>query len=504
MICCSIVVRDIESTIENINRIRDKIDLIEVRFDMFLPTQQELRYMYSMVFPKSFVFTVRNKKLLKSNIFKFLIKEACKLEGFLVDIDYRYISYFIRFGLPLNKIIVSYHNYKNIKGFREKFFELRRFGARYIKIAVTPHNLNDLVKLYKSCHGLRAITQSLSSGALEPILLFVAMGKLGIISRILYKRFASAWTYCCVDKGKETAPGQLNVDELLELYRIRNINDKTKLYGIIGNNIEHSLSSLYYNKNFSLLKMNCIYIPLDISTISGLKKFISIFGFSGFSVTSPYKDKLKHIINKYDAGIKSLKIANTLVIISKNPKSNKKNSIRNLCDVYGYNTDIYALKSIISEIIKKRRIQNILILGSGSMAKTAIYTLKKFFNMRDVYIYSRSKTGLQIAGFKVKSYKFGMLQVEKFDIVINCSKFGFDNKKNRFYEKALSLIKKNTVCIELNYKQLETPLISAAKRTGAKFYTGINFFQRQFEEQFKVFFDKGILWGKISEITTIF
>jgi shikimate 5-dehydrogenase len=71
-------------------------------------------------------------------------------------------------------------------------------------------------------------------------------------------------------------------------------------------------------------------------------------------------------------------------------------------------------------------------------------------------------------------------------VIINCSKFGFLNLADQVYEEVLKLVTCETVCIELNYKEVDTPLVKQAKRKGAVVFTGLDFFRKQFVKQFKL------------------
>ncbi len=476
MICCSILYGNCKSHLHNImfckqeisdlinkvKAIKNKVDAIEIRCDKSVPTENDIEALHKLIFPKYTILTIKNIYLLEPrNIFTILSRFS-SYDNNYIDIDYKYIPHYVKLGIKKNKLIASYHNYKNIKGFLNKYNLLSKLGTKYIKIAVTPLNLADLIELHQF------------GSKNKNNLILVGMGKVGLITRILYRKFGSILTYCAFSDSEKTAEGQIDIEQFLNIYRVNSLNNKTKLYGIIGKDISHSLSPYYYNKNFKLAELNCVYIPIDTPEIKYLRKFIKTLGFSGLSVTSPYKDKLNKVITNYDEVTESIKIVNTLSI--------KKTK------VYAYNTDIIAFKKIIHEIKKKKEIKNVLILGSGCMARVAIYVLKNIFKIQNTFLYSRNKNSkfriqnLQLINInRFSSFNFPI----PFDVIINCSKFGLYKHTDNFYEKILSFITKNTTCIELNYKIIGTPIVLRAKKLGCSFYTGIDFFRLQFKEQFK-------------------
>src|SRR6185437_175580 len=58
----------------------------------------------------------------------------------------------------------------------------------------------------------------------------LCMGEAGIISRILAKKFGAFLTFASLGQGKQTAPGQVPIDDLKRLYRWDAINPHTKVF----------------------------------------------------------------------------------------------------------------------------------------------------------------------------------------------------------------------------------------------------------------------------------
>ena len=79
----------------------------------------------------------------------------------------------------------------------------------------------------------------------------IAMGQAGIMTRILGPSRGSFLTYGAFDDQNATAPGQLDATELRELYRIDKVNEQTKLVGLIGDPVGHSLSAHIHNTAFA-------------------------------------------------------------------------------------------------------------------------------------------------------------------------------------------------------------------------------------------------------------
>ncbi len=81
------------------------------------------------------------------------------------------------------------------------------------------------------------------------------MGEIGLAGRILSLREGSALAYAAVEKT--TAPGQLSLDAMENLYRVAQVSRRTRVYGVIGNPIGHSLSPLLHNTAFQRAQIRC-------------------------------------------------------------------------------------------------------------------------------------------------------------------------------------------------------------------------------------------------------
>ncbi|MCF7956725.1 MAG: type I 3-dehydroquinate dehydratase, partial [Phycisphaerae bacterium] len=123
----------------------------------------------------------------------------------------------------------------------------------------------------------------------------LCMGEDGLITRVLAKKYGSLVTFGCLSDKASTAPGQLGVKELKELYRWDHIDADTKVYGVIGCPVGHSLSPAIFNACFDEQGVNAVYLPILVKGEKGLfNEFIGNIesrqtGFSGFSVTIPHK-----------------------------------------------------------------------------------------------------------------------------------------------------------------------------------------------------------------------
>ena len=79
------------------------------------------------------------------------------------------------------------------------------------------------------------------------------------------------------------------------------ITGKTKILGIIGNPIEHSLSPIIQNRAIALLNLDYIYVPFPVMK-SDIKTALDGFravDIKGFNVTIPHKQAVIPFFKSY-------------------------------------------------------------------------------------------------------------------------------------------------------------------------------------------------------------
>lgn len=108
------------------------------------------------------------------------------------------------------------------------------------------------------------------------------MGEHGVISRLLSPKFGGFLTFGSLAPGKESAPGQLTIADLKNIYGLGRVGRDTEIFGIIGQLVGYSKSPLIHNKFFQEIGYDGIYVPF---LVDNFKEFFNIFhalNFIGF------------------------------------------------------------------------------------------------------------------------------------------------------------------------------------------------------------------------------
>lgn len=137
-----------------------------------------------------------------------------------------------------------------------------------------------------------------------------------------------------------------------------NINGSTKVYGIIGNPVTHSLSPVMQNAAFAALGENRVYVPFAVKHLDGARAALRCLGLSGLSVTIPYKEAALAWIDEIDPIAARIGAVNTIQV----------REIDGERLLFGTNTDWLGANRALAEEITLAGSRAV-ILGAGGAAR---------------------------------------------------------------------------------------------------------------------------------------
>ena len=179
--------------------------------------------------------------------------------------------------------ILSYHNFTQTPddiSLLHKAFEAHR--PELVKIACFANNNSDSVRIL-----------DLYQHAQLPLIAF-CMGTIGFPSRILaLAKKQSPWMYTNFSDNLVNAPGIPIFKDVHSIYDIKNLSHETKVFGVVGDPIGHSLSPAIHNACYKELGYNGVYLPFHLSAtdfFAAIEAYQSI-PVMGYSVTIPHKEK---------------------------------------------------------------------------------------------------------------------------------------------------------------------------------------------------------------------
>ena len=96
----------------------------------------------------------------------------------------------------------------------------------------------------------------------------LCMGQAGLLSRMLAGKFGAFGTFASLGSGRESAPGQVSLEEFRELYRWESIGAETQVLGVVGCPVAHSMSPAVHNRAFTVAGVDAVYLPVPVQPSS--------------------------------------------------------------------------------------------------------------------------------------------------------------------------------------------------------------------------------------------
>jgi len=206
-----------------------------------------------------------------------LLVQAAEGGAEFVDVEWRADPAAIERCRRATRVVLSHHDFSGVPSdLAERVAAMSRVGASVTKVAVMPGSLRE-------CLGFKEAMDRRAHGDRVAI----AMGPAGKISRAWPAWTGSRWTY-----AGAAAPGQIDVDDSIDLYRVRETTRSSEVFAVAGCPLGHSASPAMHNAALASLGIDAVYVPLETSSADELLAIGESIGLRGASVTIPLKRPL--------------------------------------------------------------------------------------------------------------------------------------------------------------------------------------------------------------------
>lgn len=248
------------------------------------------------------------------------------------------------------------------------------------------------------------------------------------------------------------------------------IDGETKIVGLIGYPIGHTLSPAMHNKAFEYLDFNYIYLPFPVeeNNLKGALKALPALGIVGVNVTLPYKEKVLEYLDEVTEEAELTGAVNTILV-----RDNR---------LIGYNTDgegfVISLKKGTGIDSKGKRV---VIIGAGGagravsiqLAKEGVKKIALFDIVFDKAQDLASHIEENISNVEVTALREEGLEKEirEADILINATPVGIKPDDPPPIDP--KLLHPNLLVYDLIYNPPKTRLLSEAEEIGAKTLNGM-------------------------------
>jgi 3-dehydroquinate dehydratase/shikimate dehydrogenase len=354
--------------------------------------------------------------------------------------------------------LISFHDFRRTPSGARLRAVARRLG----------HCEGDAIKIATECAAVSDTVRVLALARRRSDVVAVPMGEVGLPARVLALREGSALAYAAV--GEKTAPGQLTLEEMRDLYRADQLNRRTRVYGVIGKPIAHSLSPVMHNVAFPARRINAVYLPFLVRGLPDFLAAIKPLGIAGFSVTLPHKERILRYLDDCDPLAAAIGAVNTVVV-----RGGGK-----LC---GYNTDYVGVLRAIERRLPLRG-SRVLLVGAGGAARAVAFALAQGGAVVCICA-RRAKQAESLAravGGEVVERR--RLAQEFFDAIVNCTPVGMHPGVN---ESPLAAKELNArIVFDLVYRPMKTRLLQLAEQRGIEIISGVEMFIAQGAAQWEI------------------
>jgi len=265
-----------------------------------------------------------------------------------------------------------------------------------------------------------------------------------------------------------------------------------RTFGLIGKSLTHSFSQQYFTEKFQQQNINdAEYRLFSLAKIEKIKDFLKHPTLHGFNVTIPYKTAIIPYLDELDIVAQEVGAVNCVV------KRNNK--------WVGYNTDVVGFEKLLQKAESKEQkgiiplqfiegvpegrgsLYTTLVLGSGGASKAVCYVLKQ--KKIPFQIVSRNKTDHTITYNELTELitNHYPLNTNHYTLIINTTPLGMFPHTNELPPIPYPALTHNHILIDLIYNPEVTLFLKEGKKRGAFTINGLEMFEAQAEESWRLF-----------------
>ncbi len=262
------------------------------------------------------------------------------------------------------------------------------------------------------------------------------------------------------------------------------INAQTKLCGVIGNPVEHSLSPAIHNAAFQKLGLNFVYLAFRVENIAdAIRGIRSLGNVRGFSVTIPHKVSAIRYLDEVEPTARHIGAINTIVVDDGK--------------LIGYNTDASGALQALRDGGVELKGRRVAMLGSGGAARAIAFALAADSGVAELFILGideakrrglvrdlQAKTSLRVHEATLSEDTLRRL-LPGVQVLIHCTPVGMHPRIEESCVPA-ELLHARLAVMDIVYNPPETRLIRDATAAGCQTVRGLEMFLNQAAAQFEL------------------
>jgi len=247
-------------------------------------------------------------------------------------------------------------------------------------------------------------------------------------------------------------------------------NQPAKIYGVLGNPIQHSLSPVMHNAAFEAAGINALYVAFESSDLEGSIDGMRALGIRGMSVTIPFKTSVIPHLDALDPLAERIGAVNTIL--------NENGRLK------GYNTDgLGAMKALQTKIEPAGK--RCVLVGAGGAAR-GIGFMAREMGMELVIANRSMDRGLALADFlECPFIPLERIREIRVNVMIQTTPVGMFPHEDASPVPD-NVFRKEMVVMDAIYNPLETHFLRTARASGCDTISGLEMFIHQGAEQFRL------------------
>ncbi len=246
-----------------------------------------------------------------------------------------------------------------------------------------------------------------------------------------------------------------------------NISGNTKLVGILGHPVSHTLSPRMQNAAFEAMGLDVCYVPIDVEPgeLEDAVRGIKAMRFLGANVTVPHKVSVAPLLDRLEGAAAITGAVNTIVCEAGS--------------LVGYNTDGIGFIRSLEEVVKiEWPATNVFMIGAGGAARSIAVALAEKGVSRLAIINRSRERALDLEAILNRHFPKLQTLVRSLDednedllasskIVINATSVGMNGDLKMPIMAVDRLAKDHIVCDIVYTQSQETSFLAAARGKGA-------------------------------------
>jgi len=272
----------------------------------------------------------------------------------------------------------------------------------------------------------------------------------------------------------------------------------TKLTGLIGHPLSHTLSPLIHNSAYSQLELDYTYLPFDVhpQQLKAALRGLAALGAVGVNVTIPHKETVIPLLDEVVNEARAIGAVNTIV--------NEGDKLR------GYNTDIIGVAESLKPYASEIEGREVSIIGAGGGARAVMYVLVHQFKPRYIHII-HPDIEYAVALRKFFLVNFGFKNISAVDLfmpgtifkisgsalVVNATPLGMYPKIDDSPIEVAEAFHDKQIAFDLVYNPVDTKFLRIAGSQGARTIGGLTMLLHQAAKAFELWTSREMPVDKI-------